>query len=142
MFRRLLIANRGEVAARILRTCDRLGVETVAIASDADIDAQWLRGATEVIRIGAPIAAESYLNQDVILEVARHTRCSAVHPGWGFLSENATFARRCRGLGLAFVGPSATHLSTMGDKATARRTMQQLGMPIFPGTVELSTRCK
>lgn len=134
MFRKLLIANRGEVAVRILRTCKRMGIQTVAVVSDADMNAQWLSDADEVVRIGAAKAAASYLNQNAILEVGRHTGCSAVHPGWGFLSENHIFAQRCEGQGMSFVGPAPRHLIEMGDKARARATMQGLGIPVIPGS--------
>ena len=136
MFRRILIANRGEVAARVLRTCRRLGVEAVAVASAADADHQWLADAHDVVRIGAARAAASYLDQDALIEAALRARCAAVHPGWGFLAENATFAARCRGAGLTFIGPEARDIRRFGDKALARDTMAALGMPIIPGTRE------
>jgi acetyl-CoA carboxylase biotin carboxylase subunit len=134
MFRRLLIANRGEVAARIARTCRRLGVHTVAVASQADLGAKWLADADTVVPLGAAAASGSYLDADALIEVAVHHRCAAVHPGWGFLSENAVFARRCEAAGLTFVGPDPRHLALMGDKAVARKTMAALGMPVVPGS--------
>ena len=136
MFRRLLIGNRGEVAARILRTCKRLGVETVAIASAADRTSAWLDEADAVVVVGGARAAESYLDAAALVETAVHHGCSAIHPGWGFLSENAEFALRCEAAGVTFVGPGAHHLRLMGDKAAARRTMSALGMPVIPGTEE------
>ncbi|MEQ1508652.1 MAG: biotin carboxylase N-terminal domain-containing protein, partial [Myxococcota bacterium] len=138
MFRRILIANRGEVAARVLRTCRRLGVEVVAVASAADRDAAWLADATVVATIGGPRPAASYLDVDALIEVALHHGCSAVHPGWGFLAENAGFAARCAAAGLTFVGPAPRHLRTMGDKALARTTMGALGLPLIPGTEPLA----
>ena len=133
MFRRLLIANRGEVAARVHKTCRRLGIETVAVASTADRDARWLKDVDRVVCIGGPRANQSYLDQDAILEAARHTGCSAIHPGWGFLSENAVFAARCSAAGLTFVGPDPRHLRQMGDKALARDTMAAYGLEPIPG---------
>jgi acetyl-CoA carboxylase biotin carboxylase subunit len=111
-----------------------MGVETVAVASEADIDSRWLQDATEVVCIGPAKASQSYLDQDVLIEVARQKRCAAVHPGWGFLSENAEFALRCESVGITFIGPASSHLEKMGDKAIARKTMKDLGMPIIPGT--------
>ena len=128
MFRRILIANRGEVAARIARTAARLGIETVAVASEADRAQQWLQAVDHVVTIGPSRASESYLRAGVLIEVGRQYKCSAVHPGWGFLAENEHFAARCEAAGLTFVGPSPTHLRTMGDKSLARSTMAALGM--------------
>src|SRR5262249_44525858 len=110
MFRRILIANRGEVAARVLRTCRRLGVEAVAVASEADRGSAWLAEAARVAEIGGPRPAQSYLDQDALIEVALHHRCAAVHPGWGFLSENAEFAAKVTAAGLTFIGPPPRHL--------------------------------
>ncbi len=134
MFRRVLIANRGEVAARIARTCRRMGIGVVAVASAADRDAAWLQTADEVVLVGPARSAASYLDVGAILTAATRTRCSAVHPGWGFLSENASFAQRAEAAGLAFVGPTAGQLRAMGDKSLARATMKSLGMPIIPGS--------
>jgi acetyl-CoA carboxylase biotin carboxylase subunit len=134
MFRKLLIANRGEVAARVARTARRMGIRVVAVASAADRDQAWLRTVDEVVTIGPGRAAQSYLDQAAILEAARRTGASAVHPGWGFLSENDVFATRCEAAGLTFVGPSPHHLRIMGDKAMARRTMTALGLPGIPGS--------
>src|SRR5262245_58697882 len=133
MFRRILIANRGEVAARVLRTCQRLGVEVVAVASHVDRDASWLAGANAVARIGPARPPASYLDADALIEVAIHHGCSAVHPGWGFLSENAAFSARCAAAGLAFIGPGPDAIRRMGDKAVARKTMADLGLPVIPG---------
>ena len=105
MFRRILIANRGEVAARIARTCKRMGVQVVAVASEADQDAAWLADVDAVAVIGTARASRSYLDADALIEVALHHHCAAVHPGWGFLAENAAFAVRCASAGLTFIGP-------------------------------------
>ncbi|MEZ4236752.1 MAG: biotin carboxylase N-terminal domain-containing protein [Myxococcota bacterium] len=137
MFRRILIANRGEVAARVLRTCRKLGVQAVAVASEADREASWLAGADEVAVIGPARAAGSYLDADALIEVALHHRCAAVHPGWGFLAENAAFAARCASAGLVFVGPDPLSMRQMGDKALARKTMGALGLPVIPGSAPL-----
>jgi acetyl-CoA carboxylase biotin carboxylase subunit len=137
MFRRLLIANRGEVAARIARTARRMGIEVVAVASTADQDQAWLQQVDRVVVIGEARASSSYLDQDALLEVARHTACSAVHPGWGFLAENAVFAARCASIGLSFVGPSPEQMRLMGDKALARSTMRALGLAPIPGSKEV-----
>jgi acetyl-CoA carboxylase biotin carboxylase subunit len=134
MFRRVLIGNRGEVAARVNRTCQRLGIQTVAVASAADRNAAWLGDADIVVPLGPGRASGSYLDADALIEVALHHHCAAVHPGWGFLSENAWFARRCEAAGLTFIGPDPRHLGLMGDKARARDTMAALGMPIIPGS--------
>ncbi len=139
MFRKLLIANRGEVAARVARTAARLGISTVAVASEADRDAAWLAEASEVVVIGGARSHDSYLDADAIIAVGLHTGCAAVHPGWGFLSENATFAVRCQAAGITFVGPDAHHMRVMGDKSLARQTMSDLGMPIIPGSKEAVT---
>jgi acetyl-CoA carboxylase biotin carboxylase subunit len=137
MFRRILMANRGEVAARVVRTCRRLGVEVVAVASSADREQAWLGQVDKVVELGPPRPSSSYLDQDALIEVALRHRCSAVHPGWGFLAENATFAARCEAAGLTFIGPAPTHLRLMGDKAVARATMGKLGLPLIPGTEPL-----
>ena len=134
MFRRILMANRGEVAARVTRTCRRLGIEVVAVASEADADASWLRDAYAVVRLGPAPAARSYLQEDALIEAALRHGCSAVHPGWGFLSENARFCARIQAAGLTFVGPDPRPIRLMGDKSLARDTMGALGMPVIPGT--------
>lgn len=131
MFRRLLIANRGEVAVRVLRTCQRLGVQAVAAYTEDERSLSWLKEADERVCIG-PL--RSYLDQDAILKAAQATGCSALHPGWGFLAENATFAARCEAIGITFVGPPAHLIRSMGDKIEARRTMKTLGLIPIPGT--------
>ncbi len=134
MFRRILVANRGEVAARVLRTCRGLGIEVVAVASSADRDLGWLEGADEVVTIGAGPAARSYLDVDALLEAAVSTGATAVHPGWGFLAENAAFATRCEAAGLTFIGPPPWVTARMGDKIAARASASALGLPVIPGS--------
>ncbi len=134
MFKRVLIANRGEIALRILRACRELDIETVAVYSTADADSLPVQLATQAVCIGPAPAAESYLNQDAILTVARATGCDAVHPGYGFLSENPTFADACRDAGIVFIGPSGDTIRKAGNKAEARRLMRQAGVPITPGS--------
>ena len=132
MFQRILIANRGEIAVRILRACRELGVDTVAVYSSADADALHVQLATQAVCIGPAKAADSYLNVDALLTVARQTGCDALHPGYGFLSENAEFAQRCADLGLTFIGPSGDVIRTMGNKAAARALMQSPRRPCGP----------
>lgn len=134
MFRRLLVANRGEVAVRIARTCRRMGISPVAVYSEADAGAPWLEHFDEGVQLGPPRPSTSYLDQDAVLEAAVVTSAQAVHPGWGFLAENALFAARVRSLKLAWVGPSPRAIRQMGDKALARRTMQDAGLPTIPGS--------
>jgi len=132
-FRKILIANRGEVARRIIRTCRRLGIATVAIYSEADHDLPFVREADEAVLIGPPPARESYLAIDKILDVAQSTGAEAVHPGYGFLSENPVFAARCVERGLVFIGPRPEAIAAMGSKIGARRFMRQAGVPVLPG---------
>ncbi len=134
MFRRVLVANRGEIAARIIRACRTVGARSVAVYSEADADSPHLADADETVCIGPGPAARSYLDADAILQAAVNTECQAVHPGFGFLSENARFVARCRQLGLAFVGPTSASIRRMGDKATARETMKAAGLPVLPGS--------
>jgi acetyl-CoA/propionyl-CoA carboxylase, biotin carboxylase, biotin carboxyl carrier protein len=133
---KLLIANRGEIAIRIARTCRDLGIATVAVYSDADRDALHVEMADESFRIGPALASESYLSIERIMEGARKSKATLVHPGYGFLAERAQFAQAVEEAGLAFVGPTAQAIETMGDKAAARRFADAAGMPIVPGTRE------
>ncbi len=134
MFGRILIANRGEIALRVLRTCRALGIEAVLIYSEADSNAPWLEDADETVCVGPAAASASYLNQDAILQAAEQTDCHALHPGYGFLAENARFAARCEQQGLVFVGPTARTIRRMGDKVEAKRTMREEGLPTIPGS--------
>lgn len=133
MFEKILIANRGEIAVRIIRACKEMGVQTVAVHSTADADALHIRLADEAYCIGGPRPQESYLNEDAILTVAAASGATAIHPGYGFLSENAGFARSCQEYGLVFVGPAPEVIDRMGDKDTARRTAREAGVPVVPG---------
>ena len=133
MFRKILIANRGEIACRIERTARRLGIGTVAVYSDADAQALHVRGADEAVAIGPPPARESYLRGDAIIEAARRTRAQAIHPGYGFLSENAAFADACAQAGLVFIGPPADAIRAMGSKSAAKTLMAESGVPLVPG---------
>ena len=133
MFRKILIANRGEIACRVMRTARRMGVRTVAVYSDADRDARHVRLADEARRIGPPAARESYLNVEAILAVARDTGAEAIHPGYGFLSENEGFARACAKAGLVFIGPSPESIAAMGDKSAAKQLMEKARVPLVPG---------
>ena len=136
MFKKVLIANRGEIARRIIRTCKRLGIETVAIYSEADANSLHVKEATESFCIGKPPVTQSYLNIDSILDVAKQTGADAIHPGYGLLSENATFAKRVEDAGLTFIGPKFEVIQAMGSKIEARKTMQQAGVPIVQGVNE------
>ena len=131
--RRLLIANRGEIACRVIRTCRKLGVHTIAVHSDADRNAMHVRLADEARGIGAAPARESYLNADAIIAAARDARADAIHPGYGFLSENAAFAQSCERAGIAFVGPPAAAISAMGLKHEAKALVSAAGVPVVPG---------
>ncbi|RBM06371.1 acetyl-CoA carboxylase biotin carboxylase subunit [Novacetimonas cocois] len=134
MFSKILIANRGEIALRILRACRELGIPTVAVHSTADSDAMHVRLADEAVCIGPPASRDSYLNVAAILSAATITGADAIHPGYGFLSENADFAETVEAHGLTFIGPTASHIRMMGDKITAKTTMKALGVPLVPGS--------
>ncbi|HYD77780.1 acetyl/propionyl/methylcrotonyl-CoA carboxylase subunit alpha [Ramlibacter sp.] len=133
MFEKILIANRGEIACRVIRTARTLGYRTVAVYSDADGDAPHVQQADEAVHIGGAAAADSYLRIDALLDAARKTGADAVHPGYGFLSENAGFAQACADAGLVFIGPPASAIQAMGDKALAKRRMIEAGVPCAPG---------
>ncbi|MGX1954413.1 acetyl-CoA carboxylase biotin carboxylase subunit [Streptomyces anulatus] len=134
MFDTVLVANRGEIAVRVIRTLREQGVRSVAVFSDADADARHVREADTAVRIGPPPAAESYLNVAALLEAARRTGAQAVHPGYGFLAENAEFAQACADAGLVFIGPPASAISLMGDKIRAKETVAAYGVPVVPGS--------
>jgi acetyl-CoA carboxylase biotin carboxylase subunit len=134
MFEKILIANRGEIALRVLRACKELGIATVAVHSTADADAMHVRLADESVCIGPPAARESYLNIYSILAACEITGADAVHPGYGFLSENARFAEILGEHGIHFIGPKAEHIRLMGDKIEAKRTAKSLGIPVVPGS--------
>ena len=130
---RVLVANRGEIALRVIRACREMGIETVAVYSDADATARHVRAADAAVRVGPPPAAESYLNIPALIAAARTSGADAVHPGYGFLSERAAFARACVEAGLIFIGPPADAIERMGSKIGARTLMEQAGVPVVPG---------
>src|SRR5262245_53138521 len=132
-FAKILIANRGEIACRVIRTCKRMGIATVAIYSDADADALHVREADESVRIGPPPSAESYLKIDAVIEACRLTGAEAVHPGYGFLSENAAFATALDKAGITFIGPPMKAVAAMGDKIESKKLAQKAGVNMVPG---------
>ena len=134
MFKRVLIANRGEIAVRVIRACREMGIESVAVFSDVDRKSLHIRKADYAYHIGPATASESYLNMDKILDVARRSRAEAIHPGYGFLSENARFARACAEAGFKFIGPTPESMEMMGSKTRARQQMKRAGVPFVPGS--------
>ncbi len=134
MFDKILIANRGEIALRVVRACREMGIKSVAVHSTADSDAMHVRMADESVCIGPPPSSESYLSKAAIISACEITGAQAVHPGYGFLSENAAFAQALEDHGITFIGPSAEHIRIMGDKITAKETAKDLGIPVVPGS--------
>src|SRR5499427_5920375 len=134
MFKKILIANRGEIAVRVIRACHEMGITAVAVYSDVDRASLHVRKSDEAYHIGAPTASESYLSIPKILEVAERSGADAIHPGYGFLSENAKFARACADAGVKFIGPTAAAMEAMGSKTRARQAMEKAGVPSVPGT--------
>ena len=137
--RKVLVANRGEIALRVMRTCKELGIQTVAVYSEADRSALFVRTADEAYCVGPAASRESYLKQEAILEVAKNSGADAIHPGYGFLSENASFVRACEAAGVRFIGPAASAMDAMGEKTRARTNMIAAGVPVVPGTNALSS---
>ena len=133
MFQKVLVANRGEIAVRVIRTLRDMGIRSVAIYSDADRTAMHVRLADEAYPVGEAPSERSYLNIEAILEVCKASGAEAVHPGYGFLSENAAFAKACADAGLVFIGPSPEVIRTMGSKTEAREEMKRVGVPVVPG---------
>lgn len=137
MFNRILIANRGEIAVRVIRTCREMGIETIAVFSDADKDSLHVRYADDAINIGPALSRKSYLNIDHIIAAAIEAKADAIHPGYGFLSENATFAGACFDNHITFIGPSAHCIARAGDKSAARKTLTKVGIPVIPGSDDI-----
>ena len=142
MFKKILIANRGEIALRIIRTCKEMGIKTVAVYSTADRDSLHVRFADEAVCIGPPPSRDSYLNIPNIISAAELTNADAIHPGYGFLSENAKFSAICAEYGIKFIGATAAQINAMGDKASAKETMKKAGVPTIPGSDGLLTTIK
>ena len=140
MFRKILIANRGEIAVRVIRACREMGIRTVAVYSEADADAMHVRLADEAVCIGAAAPSASYLDMDRLISTALATKAEAIHPGFGFLSENAQFADKCEEYGITFIGPSGALIEKMGNKSEARRTMKAAGIRWCRGRTSRSTR--
>ena len=134
MFRKVLIANRGEIACRVIRTLRRMGITSVAVYSDADRHSLHVLQADESVRLGPPAAADSYLKADRLIEAARMSGAEAIHPGYGFLSENAAFAELCESSGIAFIGPTTAQIRDFGLKHTARALASRAGVPLLPGS--------
>jgi len=136
MFEKVLIANRGEIAVRVMDACRKLGVKMVAVYSQADEDALHVRYADEAYNVGPAPARESYLNMGRIIDIAKKSGCEAIHPGYGFLAENAEFAARCQEEGIVFIGPPKEAIVSMGSKTVARQTAKKAGVPLIPGTLK------
>src|SRR6187455_3719818 len=134
MFKKVLIANRGEIALRIIRSCRELGIKTVAVHSEADKHSLHVRFADEAVCIGPPAGKLSYLNIPQVISAAHLTGAEAIHPGYGFLAENAQFSEICTESGFVFIGPSPDMINAMGDKARAKDTMKKAGVPVVPGS--------
>src|SRR5215468_5681055 len=134
MFKKILIANRGEIAVRVVRACHEMGIAAVAVYSDVDRASLHVRKADEAYPIGSAPASESYLNIPKILDVAARSGAEAIHPGYGFLSENARFARACADAGVKFIGPTAAAMEAMGSKTRARQAVKRFDVPVVPGT--------
>lgn len=134
MFKKILIANRGEIALRIIRTCKEMGIKTVAVYSTADRESLHVRFADEAVCIGPPPSNQSYLNMSHIIAAAEITNADAIHPGYGFLSENAKFSEICRLHGIKFIGASPEMINAMGNKSAAKDTMKKAGVPCIPGS--------
>ena len=134
MFDKILIANRGEIALRVIRTCREMGIKTVAVYSTADKESLHVRFADEAVCIGPAASKDSYLNIPRLMAAVEITNADAIHPGYGFLSENADFAEVCAEYGIKFIGPSADHIRKMGDKITAKETMIKAKVPVVPGS--------
>ena len=139
MFKKILIANRGEIALRVIRACKELGIRTVAVHSDVDANSLHVRMADEHVCIGPADSALSYRNIPNVLSAAEVTGADAIHPGYGFLAENAHFAEVCESIGVRFIGPTSEHIAMLGDKAKAREIMARKGIPLMPGTGELKS---
>src|SRR5882724_1732856 len=135
-FKKMLIANRGEIAVRILRTCRTMGIETVAVYSDFDRNAPHVHMADQAVPIGASSPRESYLNMDAILAAARRAGADAIHPGYGFLAENAAFASACENVGITFIGPRSAVIRALGSKIEARKLADEAGVPVVPAGTE------
>jgi acetyl-CoA carboxylase biotin carboxylase subunit len=145
MFKKVLVANRGEIALRVIRTCKEMGIQTVAVYSTADAESLHVKFADEAVCIGPPLSSESYLNVANIISAAEITNADAIHPGYGFLSENARFSKICDEHGIKFIGASPDMIDRMGDKANAKATMKAAGVPCVPGSdgiIETFTDCK
>ena len=131
---KILVANRGEIALRIMRTAKEMGIKTVAVFSEADRPGMHVRYADEAILLGPPPSSESYLQEDKIINICKELKVDAIHPGYGFLSENAHFAKKAEDNGIIFIGPSAHAIETMGDKLAAKKAVSQYDIPLVPGT--------